>query len=173
MAGSAIGLINVVLGIGTAVATVPLLLRYWDQQTYAIWLAVFAVYSLLQTADTGHTGYLGNEFLRLAHSDPAEYRRTFASGLRVAVVLGAAQVLIAVALLLVGLVPRVLGIPLSGSAAVQAGLALVALALGWWASGSLGGVIAGLYLPAGSSSARRDGRSPIACSSSPVWWGRR
>jgi O-antigen/teichoic acid export membrane protein len=149
MAGSAVGLVNVVLGIGTAVATVPLLLRHWDQQTYAVWVAVFAVYSLLQTADTGHTGYLGNEFLRLAHSDPTAYRRTFASGLRIAIVLGAAQLLLAVALLLVGLVPRVLGIPLSGSAAATAGLSLVALALGWWASGSFGGVIAGLYLPAG------------------------
>ena len=73
--GSAIGLVNVGLGLGTTIATVPLVLRYWDQDTYAMWLAVFAVYSLLQTVDTGHTSYLGNEFLRLAHADPAAYRR--------------------------------------------------------------------------------------------------
>ncbi len=147
--GSAVGLVNVGLGIGTTVATVPLVLRSWDEGTYAVWLAVFAVYSLLQTVDTGHAGYLGNEFLRLAHASPAGLRRAYASGLRVALVLGAAQLLAAAAVLAAGLVPRVLGVPLGGRSAAEAGLALVALAVGWWASGSFGGIIAGLYYPHG------------------------
>ena len=147
--GSAVGLINVGLGIGTTLATVPLVLRGWTQARYAEWLAVFAVYSLLQTVDTGHTGYLGNEFLRLTHGDRDEYRRVYASGVRVSLLLGAGQLVVAAALYVFGLLPRVLGLPLAGSAAADTGVALLALSLGWWASGSFGAIIAGLYFPSG------------------------
>jgi O-antigen/teichoic acid export membrane protein len=147
--GSLVGLLGVGIGMATTIAMVPLVLRTWSDATYAVWLAVFSVYSLLQTIDIGHTAYLSNEFMRRAHDDPEGYRRAFASGLRLSVLLGAAQVGVAVAILALGLVPRTLGLPLGGREGWEAGLALVVMSLGWWASGSFGGVIAGLYFPHG------------------------
>jgi O-antigen/teichoic acid export membrane protein len=147
--GSLVGLLGVGVGMATTIAIVPLVLRTWNDITYATWLAVFSVYSLLQTIDVGHTTYLGNEFMRRAHDDPRGYRLAFTSGLRLSMILGAAQVFIALAALAFGLVPRTLGLPLGSREAWNAGLALVALSLGWWASGSFGGVIAGLYFPHG------------------------
>jgi len=147
--GSLVGLLGVGLGIITAVATVPLLLRWWNEPTYAVWLAVFAFYLLLQTFDSGYTTYLGNEFLRQAHEDSRAYATAFASGLRVAIMVGAVQLVACLAILAFGLVPRVLGLPANDPAAHDAGLALLALSVAWWLSAPVGGVLAGLYYPAG------------------------
>ena len=147
--GSAVGLLNVALSMGFAALTVPVVLHFWSQETYAVWIAVFTVYTLLQTFDTGHTAFLSNELQRIARADDMAYRRTFASGMLMAGVIGASQMLLVLGMLLVGAVPHVLGMSMSATEVAEAGLALVALSIGWLASGSFGGVIFGLYFSHG------------------------
>jgi hypothetical protein len=146
--GLVIGLIEFGLGIVIAVATVPLILQYWTQEKYAVWLAIFSFCALVRTIDVGHTVYLGNEFLQLANMNRMAYARAFGSGIRMALLLAAVPVALTVTVILTGALPRVLGVPLGPELAEVEG-AVMAMAIGWWWSAPVAGIVMGLYPPAG------------------------
>lgn len=155
--GSIASAISFVLSFGQTLLLVPVLLQCWGAERYGLWLALQSLYALVIAVDTGHQTYVGNEFLRLFHTDPPRLRSTLASGLLGALLLGAFQLAVALVLTVSGALPWALGQAgqsLPGEAAPSLGvLVLVGII-----HGSVGGVLARLY-PAAGQYARS------------VWWG--
>src|SRR5437867_7541300 len=46
---------------GQTLALVPILLKYWGNANYGLWLALLAGFNLLQSLDLGHQNYVGNQ----------------------------------------------------------------------------------------------------------------
>src|SRR5262245_64744310 len=83
--------LSTALAVVLQLVSVPLCLRFWGNETYGLWLALFALFNLLRTLDTGFTAYVGNEINLDYHRDEAALRRTLASAVSGAVVVGALE----------------------------------------------------------------------------------
>jgi O-antigen/teichoic acid export membrane protein len=127
---------------------VPLLLQYWGAELYGAWNAVFALYSLVITLDTGHQNYLGSLFLQTYHADPGRLRQELGSGIRAALVLSLLQVAFCLCIGVYGL-DRVIGIESAAASNTEITLSLFALLAMWTVAGSVGGIIVKIYSAGG------------------------
>ena len=75
---STVGLISFISSLLQAIIIVPILLKYWGNETYGIWLALYAGFSLLQSLDTGHINYIGNK-LNISYNLKEELNTTLGS----------------------------------------------------------------------------------------------
>ena len=69
------------LSVALQLLSVPVCLRYWGNETYGLWLALFSLFNVLRTLDGGYSAYVGNELNLLYHRDPDALRKTLASGI--------------------------------------------------------------------------------------------
>jgi hypothetical protein len=58
------------LSVALQLLSVPVCLRYWGNETYGLWLALFSLFNVLRTLDGGYSAYVGNELNLLYHRDP-------------------------------------------------------------------------------------------------------
>jgi O-antigen/teichoic acid export membrane protein len=137
------------LSLALQLLSVPVCLRYWGNETYGLWLALFSLSNMLRTLDGGYSAYVGNELNLLYHRDQAALRRTLASGIAGATVLGAGQLVAAVAIVATGWLPNLLGVTPEASHDARAALALFVLVIGWALTGPYLGMVHRLQVPAG------------------------
>jgi O-antigen/teichoic acid export membrane protein len=137
------------LSIALQLVSVPVCLRYWGQEKYGLWLALFALANVLRTPEVGFNAYIGNELNVLYHRDPAALRRTLASAVWGALLVAALLLLCGALIAVSGALATLLGIPDSVTQAGRAGLALAVLLLGFAATGPYLGCVDRLLIPAG------------------------
>jgi len=130
-----------------SVIQVPLLLRFWPQEMYGLWLSVGALSTLLTTLDAGHQIYVGNLLSRQYVEDRIAFRRTLASAVRVAGLTSVVQILLVVAICISGSAQRLVGIV--PEHAVDFALAVVIYTVGWISTGSVGAILVRLFAPTG------------------------
>jgi O-antigen/teichoic acid export membrane protein len=136
-----------ILSVALQLVSVPLYLRFWGNEKYGLWLGLLALFNLLRTFDTGFTAYVGNELNLLYHKDQAALRRTLASGVAGAVVVGALQLTAAGLIVATGTLGGLLGVPENVALHGRAGLAI--LLVGWAFVGPYMGIVHRLLVPAG------------------------
>lgn len=73
---------------------VPLLLHVWGKEQYGAWVAIFAIFSLLNALDLGHQTYVGNLLNRYYFESRELFQQTLASSLLVTVVFGLIEILL-------------------------------------------------------------------------------
>lgn len=139
--------------VGTAVALtqsllqVPLLLTFWAESEYGVWVSVNALLALLTCLDLGHQNYVGNEMARFWVRSPRRVQLLLASSTTMAVGVALLELLVAFGLYAWGILPELL----AGSSPSPAGAvaAFWTYLIFWLAWGSVGGLLARLYPPAG------------------------
>jgi len=141
--------LSMFLSVALQLLSVPVCLRYWGNETYGLWLALFSLFSVIRTPDGGYSTYVGNELNLLYHRDQAELRKTLASGFAGAIVLGVGQLAATIAIAATGRLPGLLGISPEVARDERAGLALFVLVLGWVMTGTWIGIVHKLQIPAG------------------------
>jgi len=147
--GTTIASIAFLVSTARAIILVPILLRNWGPEIYGVWLALFALYTLLQTLDTGHHNFLGNEFNKHYVHDKEHVKRLLGSGMRAAVALGLAQFVVACALVGLGLLPKICGVaaPLASKEGIDS--AFLVLVATWMFFGSVQGLYGRLFISLG------------------------
>ena len=144
------GFVNLVVMMGQTILLVPVLLHFWGGETYGIWLSVIALGMMFTTFDTGHQQYLLNRFnMRYPTVGAVGVKQDIADGLRMAMVLGGAQALLALILTFCGSSARVFGLEPEGGLISVANAAFLTFVLSWWIRGSVSGILAKLYVTRG------------------------
>jgi O-antigen/teichoic acid export membrane protein len=110
------------------IVVVPILLRSWGVEKYGVWIALFALFTILQTLDIGHQNYVGNEFIKLYYKDKRKAQAVLGSSLLIAATIGLTLLLFSFA---------------------AASWGLVVLMAQWILSGSFGGILVRIILPMG------------------------
>jgi O-antigen/teichoic acid export membrane protein len=145
--GGLVSGVSFALNLGLNLIQVPMLLRFWPQETYGLWLSVGALAGILTSLDGGHQAYVGNLLSRYYVEDQAVFRRTLASAVRVAALTSSVQILAVLLLCLSGRAAQWLGI--GSMHAAEFSLAVVIYTVGWIATGSVGAILVRLFLPTG------------------------
>ena len=146
---SFVGFISFAVNILQAFITVPILLSNWGNETYGVWIALFAGFTLFQSADNGHINYIGNKLNLLYNYDQAELKTTLSSSIIMAVIIGLFQIILILVLTSFQLLPGFLGVPIELISDLSIPLCLLILITGWFISGSFGGILHRLMIPAG------------------------
>ena len=143
--GGAIALISQMLNIGQSVFMVPLILRFWDQETYGIWTALIATQALFSCLDQGHQAYLGAAFNLQAPQSAAVLRETLGSAVKFTLIFGAIEVLVVALLGSCGALAPLSGITHNVAGLYLVNLSLLVLIINNVITGSLGGILVRLY----------------------------
>lgn len=144
-----VGAISFLINFLQTIILVPILLNYWGNEIYGVWLALFAGFSLLQTLDLGHQNYVGNKFNLLYHENKDELKKALGSSLLIAYLLGLLQVTICLVLIFSNALNSFLGVSLELLTQQSLGISLLVLMLMWFSFGSVGGILVRLLIPAG------------------------
>lgn len=145
--GGLVSSVSFALNMGLNLIQVPLLLRFWPQETYGLWLNVGALAGVLTSLDSGHQGYVGNLLNRYYVSDRSIFRQTLTSAVRVAAVTSSIQILLTLLLCFSGLATKWLGIDPGRS--MDFSLAVVIYTVGWISTGSVNAILVRLYYTTG------------------------
>jgi len=145
--GGVISGVSFVMNLGLNLIQVPLLLRFWLQETYGLWLSVSALAALLTTLDGGHQLYVGNLLNRSYVEDRDVFRRTMASAVQIASLTSAVQIALTLVLCFSGLASRWLDIAQQHSA--EFALSVVIYTVGWISTGSVGAILVRVFIPTG------------------------
>ena len=144
-----IGLVSFIISFLQTVITVPILLKYWGNNTYGIWLSLFAGFSLLQTFDFGHQAYIGNLLNLEYHKDKIKFAQNLGSSVVIALFLGTLELLITIIIIASGYLNKFLGISNEVINYLTISYSILALVLMWIITGSIGGVLVKVLIPAG------------------------
>jgi O-antigen/teichoic acid export membrane protein len=93
-----VGTLSFITNFAQNVLLVPIVLRYWNAETYGLWLGILALYGLIQTIDTGHQNYVGNEICKLYSTNDSALKQVLASSIWMAILLGISQFFIVLGL---------------------------------------------------------------------------
>jgi len=144
-----VGVLSFLVTLCQTIVLVPILLKYWGNTSYGLWLTVIAGFSLLQTLDLGHQNYVGNQLNVQYHTDINQFRRTLGSSLLIAYFLGFVEIGICLLLITSGTISLLLGVSSQMIAEHQLSLGLLLLMTMWLVFGSVGGIIVRIMIPAG------------------------
>ena len=144
-----VGAISFFVTLGQNIVLVPILLKYWGNASYGLWLALMAAFSLLQTLDLGHQNYVGNQLNVQYHTDVKQFRRTLGSSLLIAYFLAFVEIGISLLLITSGRIHQFLGMPSRIIVENHIALGLLLLMTMWLLFGSVGGIIVRIMIPAG------------------------
>lgn len=70
---------------------IPLLIKFWGTETYGSWIAIYALYNLIQVVEFGHNTYVGNAFNALVHTNNNEAKGLIASAFKINILSGIIQ----------------------------------------------------------------------------------
>lgn len=146
---SSVGIISFLLSLVQTIILVPVLLKYWGNEKYGVWLALYAGFSLLQSLDTGHINYIGNKLNITYNTDRGELKSTLASSFYMAFIVGIAQILLVLLLILFNYLPAFTGIDSTTIIKYKVDYSLISLIVFWFLSGSFGGILHKLMVPSG------------------------
>jgi len=144
-----VGAVSFLVTLCQTIVLVPILLKYWGNTSYGLWLTLMAGFSLLQTLDFGHQNYVGNQLNVQYHTDINQFRSTLGSSLLIAYFLGLVEIGICLLLITSGTMSLFLGVPSQMIAEHQLFLGLLLLMTMWLVFGSVGGIIVRILIPAG------------------------
>lgn len=129
--------------------SVPVCLKFWGQETYGSWLALYAAFMLVRSLDVGFVTYVGNQLNYLYHQDVCELRAHLASALTGIAIIGMIQLAIGLAAIFSDHVVLFLGLTSDFALSHRSGVALLVLISTWALSGSYLGIVHRLMIPAG------------------------
>lgn len=112
-------------------------------------MAVLAATSLVTRLDIGHQSYVGNLFNRYWVEDKSRLRSVFASGILAALALAVLEIVAAGLFFYFGKIEWLSGAVPEGTEKESFRIAFLAYLVFWVAQGSVGGVLARMYQPAG------------------------
>ena len=138
-----------VLAIAMQIVTVPTCLKYWGNESYGMWLALFSLFAMLQTTGSGFVNYVGNQINILYHRDLPALQSTLASALLGVFLLGSLQLTVILTLIGLGMLPGLIGTSVARADINHAHLALLTLAGSWVLGGFYLGIVHRLLVPAG------------------------
>lgn len=141
--------LSTILSIAFQLLSVPICLKYWGQEAYGSWLALFAAYLLLRSLDAGYVAYVGNKLNQLYHHDTTAMRAHMSSAVIGVAVIGSLQLLLAVGALFFDRFAEILGISASATSGLHERLGLLVLMISWVLTGSYSGIIHKLLIPTG------------------------
>lgn len=147
--------VSLVTGLSTILAVVfqliavPICLRYWGQEAYGSWLALFAAFMLLRSLDAGYVAYVGNKLNQLYHQNTQALRAHLSSAMAGIALIGGLQLALVTAALLSDPLATLLGIPAGKTSGQLDGVGLFVLMLSWVLTGSYLGIVHRLLIPAG------------------------
>lgn len=144
-----VGLFSFLISFLQAIIIVPILLKYWGNDYYGIWISLFAGFSLLQTLDISHQTYIGNLLNLDYHKDKIKFAENLGSSLLIAVFLSTIELLITTILIISGYLNKFLGISNAIVNYSTIAYSLLSLILMWIITGSIGGILVKMLIPAG------------------------
>jgi O-antigen/teichoic acid export membrane protein len=144
-----IGLISFIITFVQAIVIVPILLKYWGNDTYGIWLTLFAGFAILQTFDFGHQTYIGNLLNVDYHRDKKLFSQNLSSSIIIAFLLGSLELIITIIIIVSGYLNKFLGISNSVINYSTIAYSLISFILMWIITGSVGGVLVKMLIPSG------------------------
>src|SRR5207249_5879197 len=136
-----IGALSFLVTLCQSFVLVPILLKYWGNASYGLWLTLIAGFNLLQSLDLGHQNYVGNQLNMQYHIDRNEFRRTLGSSLLIAYFLGLVEIGICLLLIASDTMTLFLSVPSQVIAVQQLSLGLLLLMTMWVVFGSVGGIV--------------------------------
>lgn len=149
ISGVFVGFISFGLTFIQSILIVPILLSIWGKETYGIWIVLNAGFIILQTLDSGQQSYIGNEFNIKFFSDKKDLRVVLASSLRIAFLIGIAQLLIVFFLFLTNTTHLYLGLDSLTVSKEYLNLCLLLLIIAWISSGTYASILSKLMIPYG------------------------
>lgn len=151
ISGSAASWVQIVVTMLSQIALVPIYLSHWSVEMYGIWLAIQALVSITSTLDFGHQEFMGYEFLRIGREDRSTLSIFIWSGVSVGLVISLLQIVLLLAFLTTGTLPKLLGKASGVSTELlrDAGLVLVLQGLAWLLSISVTGLLFRALAPFG------------------------
>jgi O-antigen/teichoic acid export membrane protein len=153
-----IGGLSFLVTFGQTILLVPILLQFWGAERYGFWLSLSAVYGLLQTINTGHQNYIGNELCKFYTTNTIRIKKILASGIAVDSLLSLFSFISLLGIIAFGYLGSFLGVAQPLIIKHKLGLGIVILVGTWLINGSISGILGRLYAPSGLLS-----RS--------LWWG--
>jgi O-antigen/teichoic acid export membrane protein len=149
MRNSLVGLVSFIFSLAQAIFIVPILLKYWGNEIYGIWLSLYAGFTLLQSLDTGHINYIGNKINITYNLNREELRLTLASSFLMAIIIGMVQIALVAILIIFNFLPSFLGLEANILIQYSIPASLLILITFWFFSGSFGGIIHRIMIPSG------------------------
>jgi O-antigen/teichoic acid export membrane protein len=141
--------LSTILTVAFQLISVPVCLKYWGDETYGSWLALFSAFTLLRSLDTGYTVYVGNKLNYLYHLDTRALRAHLSSAVAGIVLISSLQLTLAASTLVLDPLASVLGMPAGQIGAFTSKLGLLVLMISWVITGSYLGIVHRLLIPAG------------------------
>jgi O-antigen/teichoic acid export membrane protein len=141
--------ISTLISVGFQLISVPICLHYWGKESYGSWLALYAVFMLVRSLDTGFVSYVGNKLNYLYHQDQNTLREHLASSITGIAIIGALQLSIGVAAMFSDNIVLLLGVSSDPATDHRSSLALLVLIGTWALSGSYFGIVHRLLIPTG------------------------
>jgi len=146
LSGSIAGAVNFAALVANNLLLVPLFLSRWNQERYGVWISLLAGQAILQTLNSGHQSYVGNELNRAAYTDRRAFGQAMGSALVVEVALGLLQIGFTLWLIGGGGLAAFLGVPAGG---LRLGQALLVLVVTGLLTGTASGILVKSYAPIG------------------------
>ena len=141
--------LSTTLSVAFQLTAVPVCLKYWGQERYGNWLALFAAFMLLRSLDAGYVAYVGNKLNQLYHRNTRALREHLSSAVAGIAVIGALQLVLVVGTLVSDHLATMLGMPAGRTSGLMDRLALLVLMTSWVLTGSYLGIVHRLLIPAG------------------------
>lgn len=131
------------------ILTVNICLRYWGNEKYGIWLALFSSFAAIQTIGSSYANFIGNKLNIQFHADQRELKATLGSAL-VGVMFIALLHLVTILILVSGhFLADIIGVPPPAYDAADPELALWILSASWIFGGFYLGIVHRLFIPTG------------------------
>lgn len=93
--GSIASWVRLAVALLAQIAVTPVMLTFWSAERYGVWLSLQAAVALIKIPGAAHQDYVGFELMRELQRDRVCFGRTLASGLRVGVLYGYFELIIA------------------------------------------------------------------------------
>lgn len=141
--------LSTILTVAFQLISVPVCLKYWGEETYGNWLALFSAFMLLRSLDTGYTVYVGNKLNYLYHQDIRTLREHLSSAVTGIALISVLQLVLAAGTLVLDPLAGMLGMPAEHTETLMTKLGLLILVISWVLTGSYLGIVHRLLIPAG------------------------
>jgi O-antigen/teichoic acid export membrane protein len=141
--------LSTVMSVAFQLIAVSVCLKYWGQETYGNWLALFSAFLLLRSLESGYVAYVGNKLNYLYHQDKQALREHLSSAVVGIALIGCLQLLLTIGTMVSERLAASLGMPGSAASDLQGSLGLLVLMASWVLTASYLGIVHRLQIPAG------------------------
>lgn len=141
--------LSTILSVAFQLIAVPVCLKYWGQEGYGSWLALFSAFMLLRSLDAGYVVYVGNKLNQLYHQNTQALRTHLSSAVTGIALIGCVQLALVVAALVYDPLATMLGMPAGKTHGHLDRVGLLVLMVSWVLTGSYLGIVHRLFIPAG------------------------